>query len=150
MKTVSTSPVSYRVNNQVIRLMVSFLVAALVVGMSFSAAKAEGLLTISPKQANALVQNQKDNPDFVILDIRTPAEFKSGHLKDAVLIDFYSKDFSKKMNALDKNKTYLIYCRSANRSTKALDRIKDMGFAAVYNMGQGVIGWTQAGFAIVK
>ncbi len=147
MKTaVNTNPA----HNQVARLMVSFLVTALILLTYTSAAKASGLLTISPKQASALIRTEKGNPDFVILDIRTPAEYKAGHLEDAALLDYYSKDFLKKMRALDKSKTYLIYCRSANRSTRALGLVKDMGFASLYNMDRGIIGWGQNGFPIVR
>lgn len=146
VKTVSTNPA----HNQVMRFLVSILLAALILLTYTSAAKAAGLLTISPKQANALIRTEKDNPDFIILDIRTPGEFITGHIEGAVLIDFYAKDFLKRMRALDKNKTYLVYCRSANRSTKALSLVKDMGFASLYNMDRGIIGWRQNGFDVVQ
>jgi len=114
------------------------------------ASSASGLATISPKQANTLIQQEKGNPEFVLLDIRTPREFKAGHIEGAVLIDYYSQDFLRKMKGLDKNKTYLMYCRSANRSTRALSRIKDMGFKSFFNMDQGIIGWQKNGFPVVK
>jgi rhodanese-related sulfurtransferase len=132
------------------RLISYFLMASLIMMMLSGAAKAAGLVTISPKQAYTLIQQERDNPDFVILDIRTPAEFKAGHIEGATRIDYYSKEFLNQMQALDKNKTYLIYCRSANRTTRTLYLIKDMGFEAVYNMGQGIRGWLQNGFPVVK
>jgi rhodanese-related sulfurtransferase len=128
-------------------LSVSMLMAIMVLACTV---KADGLSTISPKEAYNLIQNNKSNPDFVLIDIRTPQEFKSGHLKNAILIDYYSKDFLKKMKSLDKNKTYLIYCRSANRSTKTLKKIKNMKFTSLYNMGKGIKGWAKAGFPIYK
>ena len=143
---VNTNPTHHRM----VRLLVSFLMATLIVTVYGPGVMAAGLETISPKEANALIQNEKDSPDFVILDIRTPREFNTGHLEGAALIDFYSNDFLKKMQALDKNKTYLIYCRSANRSTKAFSLVKDMGFKSLYNLNQGIIGWEQHGYAIIK
>jgi len=138
-----------QLRNRMMRLMASFLMVAITLLTHTAAVKAGGLLTISPKQAHALILQEKNNPDFVILDIRTPGEFKSGHIEGAVLIDFYARDFLQKMQALDKNKTYLIYCRSANRSTKTLSLVKNMGFTSLYNMDRGIIGWRQNGFPIV-
>jgi len=135
---------------RIAHLTASFLMAALVIAIFVGAAKAGGLSTISPEQANILIGKERGSPDFVILDIRTQREFKAGHIEGAELIDFYSKDFLKKMRALDKNKIYLIYCRSANRSAKTLQMIKDMGFTLLYNMDRGLNGWRQKGFAIVK
>jgi uncharacterized protein YyaL (SSP411 family)/rhodanese-related sulfurtransferase len=137
-------------SNRTARLTIFFLMAVWIMVMMADGAKAQGLLTISPKQANQLIQKEKDNDNFVIIDIRTPLEFKSGYIENAVLINFYSKNFLKEMQKLDKNKTYLIYCRSANRSTRTLSLIKDMGFKSLYNMDKGIIGWIQNGFKIVK
>ena len=148
MKIETVNPNQLR--NRMLRLMASFLMVAITLLTYTATVKASGLLTISPKQANALILKEKGNPDFIILDIRTPGEFETGHIEGAALIDFYAKDFLEKMRNLDKNKTYLIYCRSANRSTKTLSLVKDMGFAALYNMDRGIIGWRQDGFEIVK
>ena len=137
-------------SNLAVRLTIFFLMTALVVVVTGCAAKVQGLQTISPKQANQLIQKEKDNADFVIIDIRTPLEFNSGHIENAKLIDYYSKNFLKEMQQLDKNKIYLIYCRSANRSTKALTLIKNMDFKSLYNMDQGIVGWIKNEYKIVK
>lgn len=50
-----------------------------------------------------------DNPDIIVLDIRTPAEFKSGHLKGALNIDYKADDYAEKLDKLDKAKTYLVH-----------------------------------------
>ena len=132
------------------RRMAACVFAILLMLVLTGTANASGLATISPKQAKTLIQQEKANPDFVLLDIRTPTEFKAGHLEGAILIDYYGKDFLKKMQALDKNKTYLMYCRSANRSTRTLRLVKDMGFKSLYNMDQGINGWLKNGFPVVK
>jgi len=106
--------------------------------------------TISPKMASDLIAKHKNNPDFVILDVRTPHEFKSGHIEKAILLDYYSKTYTDELKRLDKSKTYLIYCRSGNRSGKTLDLIIDMGFNHAYNMDKGIRGWRSKGFPVVK
>ncbi len=108
------------------------------------------LVTISPKEAHTIIEKMTGDKNFVILDIRTPKEYKAGHISNAVLLDYYSKTFVDKLKLLDKDKTYLIYCRSANRSGKTLEIIKNMGFKKVYNMGRGIKGWLKSGYQLVK
>ena len=108
------------------------------------------LLTISPKKAHTLIEEMTGDNNFVILDIRTPKEYKAGHIANAELLDFYSQTFVEKLKLLDKNKTYLIYCRSANRSGKTLKIIKDMGFKKVYNMDLGIKGWLKNEYQLIK
>lgn len=96
---------------------------------------------ITPKEAFTLIQNNKDNPDFVILDVRTPEEFTEGHIRDAVNLDFYSETFGEGLNKLDKKKTYLIHCASGDRSGKTLNIMKELKYREVYNMLGGIIKW---------
>lgn len=111
----------------------------------------EGILkTISPKEASDLIAKHKNNADFIILDVRTPREFKSGHIEKAILLDYYSKTYTDELKRLDKTKTYLIYCRTGNRTGKTLNLIKDMGFSRVYNMDKGIKGWRSKGFPVTK
>ena len=100
---------------------------------------------ITPREAYTLIMKNKDNPDFVILDVRTPREFAEGHIQNAVNLDYYSETFRDDLDSLDKNKTYLIYCRSARRSGKALDIMKALNFGKVYNMLGGTIQWKTEG-----
>jgi len=105
---------------------------------------------ISPQEAFDLIQENKDNPDFVILDVRTPEEFAEEHIANALNIDFNSENFRDELDKLDKDKTYLIYCRSGNRSGKALEIMKELDFREVYNMSGGIIEWKTEGLPTVK
>jgi len=64
----------------------------------------------------------------VIIDVRTPAEFASGHLDGAVNIDVQSPDFAAQIMELDPNGEYFVYCRSGNRSGQAIAQMNQMGF----------------------
>jgi len=66
--------------------------------------------------------------DTVIIDVRTPAEFASGHLDGAVNIDVQSPDFAAQIMELDPNGDYFVYCRSGNRSGQAIAQMNQMGF----------------------
>lgn len=66
--------------------------------------------------------------DTVIIDVRTPAEFASGHLDGAVNIDVQSPDFAAQIMELDPSGEYFVYCRSGNRSGQAIAQMTQMGF----------------------
>ena len=100
---------------------------------------------ITPQEAFTLIQDNQDNPDFVILDVRTPEEFADGHIENAINLDYYSETFRDELNKLDKNKKYLIYCRSGNRSGKTLNIMERLNFREVYNMLGGIIQWEAEG-----
>ncbi len=100
--------------------------------------------TISAQEAFDLIQDNQNNPDFVVLDVRTPAEFSEGHIEGAVNIDFNSMTFRDDLDKLDKDKKYLIHCHSGNRSGQALDIMEDLGFQEVYDLGGGINAWTNA------
>jgi rhodanese-related sulfurtransferase len=89
-------------------------------------------------------------PTTVVLDVRTPAEFASGHLDRAQLVDFEAADFDVKIATLDKNVTYAIYCRSGNRSGQALGRMQAAGFTHVADLRNGINAWRSEGRAVVS
>ncbi len=105
---------------------------------------------ITPQEAFTLIQNNQNNPDFVIIDVRTPQEFVAEHIENATNMDFYSEAFRDTLNTLDKNKTYLIYCRSGGRSGSALDIMAELNFREVYNILGGINLWKAEGFPTVK
>ena len=105
---------------------------------------------VTAQEAFALIKENQGNPDFIIVDVRTPEEFADGHIENAVNIDFRSKGFKDKVVKLDKDKTYLIHCRSGNRSRGALDVMTELGFTEVYHLSAGIIGWQGAGLPIAK
>jgi len=105
---------------------------------------------ISPQEAFTLIQENQNNPDFVILDVRTPEEFADGYIENAINIDFRSETFRNKLNQLDKNETYLVYCRSGGRSANAVKIMVELNFREVYNMSGGIIAWKAEGLPTTK
>ncbi len=105
---------------------------------------------VTVQEASDLIQQNKGNPDFQIIDVRTPEEFNDGHIENAVLIDFYSENFKDELAQLDREKTYFVYCRSGNRSGQAVAIMSEMGFQEVYNLSAGIIDWIAQGFPVVK
>lgn len=83
----------------------------------------------------AVAANMLKKPNVVLLDVRTPAEFATGHLKGAQNIDFRAPGFSDKVSKLDKSKTYVLYCASGNRSGQTTVIMEEYGFRNVINAG---------------
>ncbi|MDD5037807.1 MAG: rhodanese-like domain-containing protein [Dehalococcoidales bacterium] len=123
-------------------------------GQSPVATQPEGTVpmpgNVTPQQAFTLIQENQDNPDFVILDVRTPEEFADAHIENAININFYSETFRDELNRLDRNKIYLVYCASSNRSTKALTTMSELGFKEAYNMLGGMGQWESEGLPTIK
>jgi rhodanese-related sulfurtransferase len=89
-------------------------------------------------------------PDTVVLDVRTPQEYATGHIKDAVNVDFNAKDFAQKVQALDKSKTYLVHCAVGMRSAKACTKLDTFDFPKVYDLKGGIKAWKAAGKPVEK
>lgn len=86
-----------------------------------------------------------DDKQNVILDVRTPDEFQTGHIPGAVNLDVTASDFEVKAALLDRNKTYLVHCASGVRSARACDKLNHLDFLNLYNLPGGFRAWTKAG-----
>ncbi len=83
-------------------------------------------------------------PNALVIDVRTPEEVSEGKIQEADLfIDFTSDDFEAKIDSLDKNKTYIVYCKSGGRSAQAAQIMIDKGFKNVYNLQGGISSYQE-------
>jgi rhodanese-related sulfurtransferase len=105
---------------------------------------------LAPKDAFELIQKNKGNNNFVIVDVRTPEEFRDGHIEGAVNVDFRSGNFPNEIDRLDKSKTYFVYCRTGNRSYDAVALMGPLGFRSIVRLEGDITGWKGAGLPIVK
>ena len=88
-------------------------------------------------------------PGVIIVDVRTPEEFASGHIEGALNIDFNSGNFANEITRLNPSETYAVYCRSGSRSGQAASIMHKAGFHDVSNLNGGVIDWTNDGLPLV-
>lgn len=86
---------------------------------------------------------------LVLLDVRTPDEFATGHLQGAVNIDVEDPAFDTRIAALDKAGHYVVYCRTGRRSAIAVQSMKDAGFTDVVDAGAIDAAAALFGIAIV-
>jgi rhodanese-related sulfurtransferase len=105
---------------------------------------------ITPQEAKEMINTNINNLQFVLLDVRTPAEFQSAHLEGAENVDYQSSSFSDEIDKMDKGKKYLLYCRSGIRSANALQVMRSKGFREIYNMLGGITLWADEGFSLVR
>jgi rhodanese-related sulfurtransferase len=106
-------------------------------------ARGSPVTNVTVGKAQKLIKERAGKPDFVILDVRTPEEFAEGHLGGAVNLDVQSREFEKGLRALDRNKSYLVYCRTGNRSRRATLAMEALGFRSIFHMNEGIVKWKQ-------
>jgi Rhodanese-related sulfurtransferase len=88
--------------------------------------------------------------NLVILDVRTPEEFKSFHIAGATNIDFHGSNFEQRINSLDKSKSYLVHCASGGRSGQSLKYFQKHDFQSIYHLDGGINAWKNAGLPVEK
>lgn len=120
-----------------------FLAALAVVGCQQSNAdsKREGVVApscerISGEQAKALVEQ-----GATLLDVRTPEEYREGHLEDAQLVPH--EQVARRLDEIPKDEPVVVYCASGRRAGIAADELRERGYTA-YNMG-GIDDWSSKG-----
>jgi MoaE-MoaD fusion protein len=89
-----------------------------------------------------------DDPSVVVLDIRTDAELAQARLPRAVQLDYYASDFAARVAELDRGATYLLYCRSGQRSGEARGLMSQLGFRDVVDVSGGLVQWVNAGLPL--
>ena len=104
---------------------------------------------ITSEEAFNLIQENEGNADFIILDVRTASEFADGHIAGALNIDVNLPSFREEIERLDTSDTYLVYCRTGNRSRKALAIMGELGFTRIYHLENGFTEWTNSGLPMV-
>jgi rhodanese-related sulfurtransferase len=85
---------------------------------------------------------------YQFVDVRTPQEYAGGHIDNAINIDYQAPDFKEKINSLDKNGSYIVYCRTGARSAAASKVMVELGFQNIINMTGGYTDWVSAGLPV--
>ena len=126
-------------------------VVATTLAVALAACSDAGTATSGVRVADAeeVAELLEEEPERVVIDVRTPAEYAEGHLEGAVLVDFNAPDFAEQIAEFDTDGEYVIYCRSGNRSAGARDVMTDLGFEDVVDVEGGIVAWNDAGLPTV-
>lgn len=123
------------------------LLAAISLGSTGCSAQSDGINVLSPKD---FIEQAKADTTAIILDVRTPGEYKEEHLAGAQQLDFLNSEvFDAGIKLLDKSHTYYVYCRSGKRSHHACMKMKKQGFK-VFDMEGGILYWKRLGMPTTK
>lgn len=119
------------------------LMAVLVPAVAFAEIKNEAAAKV-----DELIKTGK----YVVIDVRTPEEYAEGHIKGAVNYDYYSDDFEDSIeeNLTDKDKSYIVYCRSGKRSLYSAQIMEELGYKNIINLEGGILAWQNAGKPVEK
>lgn len=111
-----------------------------------SAAEAsdEVISLISPDELN------KRDKDILLIDVRTPEEFASGHIENAINIDYKAGNFEDLVGELDRNQDVYVYCKVGGRSGRSAKVLEELGFEKIYDLDGGINAWEKDGLKTVK
>lgn len=119
-------------------LLVSFLI------LSCNGQTSKKIETIAPE---AFAEKIKTTPNAQILDVRTPEEFASEHIENAVNVNWLGDNFVSGAEKFDKSKPVFVYCKIGGRSAKAAAKLEELGFKNIYNLEGGIMKWSAAGLS---
>lgn len=88
--------------------------------------------------------------DLQLVDVRTAKEVMTGKIEGAINVDYFGENFKNEIAKLDKEKAIAVYCRSGNRSGRATNILKDLGFTKIYNLNGGMKAWKSSKMPVVK
>ena len=100
--------------------------------------KAPAYRQVSPAEAAELMESQSD---YIILDVRTQAEYDQGHIPGAICVPNETIGTGDIPALPDKAQLILVYCRSGNRSKQAAQKLADSGYTNIVEFG-GILSWT--------
>lgn len=103
----------------------------------FGTKKSEFITQLSTEEFKSKIQNKK----IQLVDVRTPNEFKQGHIKKAINIDFFSGKFNVDFDKLNKEQAVYVYCRSGGRSRQTANKLAKKGFIEIYDLKGGFLRW---------
>ena len=110
--------------------------------------KEEIITNFTPSEINNYLQLNHNKKDYIIIDLRSPAKYKQNRLSDALNIDYDNDNFEVKLEKLDRNKVYLIYCSWDAKSNIVSEMMVDLGFAKILKMIGGINAWHKEGFPL--
>lgn len=123
------------------------LLTAISFGTTGSSAQSDSIDTLAPQ---AFIKQAKADTTAIILDVRTPGEYKEEHLAGARQLDFLNTSvFDAGIKQLDNTHTYYVYCRSGKRSHNACIKMKKQGLK-VFDMEGGILNWKKLGMPTTK
>lgn len=123
-----------------------FILLAFVVLVSCKTETKKSVMVVKPTVFSEKMAEHKGQ----VIDVRTPEEYHAGHIKDAVNIHLYDKDFEERIAKLDKDMPVYIYCKAGGRSAEAVKVFEENGFTRIVELDGGTDAWKEAHKPLIK
>lgn len=118
-----------------------YILLTAIVFTSCQAQQKQGTQLVKPAE----FEKQMKQDEGQVIDVRTPKEYSSGHIENAVNMHVYDKDFEQRVDKLDKEKTVYVYCKVGGRSAEAVEIMQQKGFKHIVELEGGMDAWNEAG-----
>ena len=128
---------SFNYCNFISEIMKQIIIVMSFISMLFGTSQDAAVKVLSPDE----FKEQIKKSSVQLIDVRTPNEYRSGHIKNAKNIDFYSPAFVNQFEKLNTEKPVYIYCRSGMRSRQASKKLVALGFTEIYDLKGGYSNW---------
>ena len=106
--------------------------------MSCHGQSSKGIQTVDVK---SFAEKLKTTENPQLIDVRTPEEYSSEHISNAVNVNWNGENFTAKAATYNKSKPIFVYCKGGGRSIQAADKLAELGFKEIYNLDGGIMKW---------
>lgn len=111
----------------------------------FISCQGQSSKSIQTIDVKSFAEKLKTTKNTQLLDVRTPEEYATEHIGNAVNVNWNGDDFITKASKYDKSKPVFVYCKVGGRSAQAADKLAELGFKEIYNLNGGIMKWNIAG-----
>lgn len=121
------------------------LLTVLLLALLATAGCSGGAQNITSKEAKSIIDQSKN---VYLLDVRTPGERLQGYIPGSVLIPIDM--VGQRLAEIPKDRPVIVYCTVGSRSRSVANSLKKRGYAEVYNMKDGIVGWYRNGLPVTR
>ena len=107
-----------------------------------------GYRTVDVAVVHEALQRGEVGKDFMILDVRTPAEYAAGHIAGATLLPV--QELAARLDEVPRDRPVFVHCKGGKRSARASRLLASKGYANIRDMRGGIVAWRKARYPLVK
>jgi thioredoxin len=123
------------------------LLSLIILSFLFISCQGQSSKSVQTIDVKLFAEKLKSTENPQLVDVRTPEEYRSEHISNAVNVNWNGSDFVTKVNTYDKSKAIFVYCKVGGRSGQAAAKLAELGFKEVYNLEGGIMKWNASGNA---
>ncbi len=120
-----------------------------IIGLFFASClgQSDKYKSVEVKEFSTLINKEQN---VQLLDVRSPAEYADSHIEKSVNVNWNGDNFDGEAQKFDKTKPVYVYCQAGGRSKKAANKLHDLGFKNIIELGGGISQWKSDNMAAIK